>query len=179
MSWWDSYRAVYGAELRAAAREYAEHGWPLVAGPGGEVLLDTGTVLDVIEVPAVLGRQMCATLRDRGVVVPVAATPQDTWWFPMSPNHGLPAELSLRPEIVLHTEGIGVVAPPTELPTGWVQWRVPPALTGYAVPDAELIVDALLAAVRAAGPAANERAPEPGGRGEADAGSWITSRIVR
>ena len=148
MSWWDSYRAVYGAELRAAAREYADHGWPLVPGPGADVLLATGDVLDVIEVPAEVGRQVCRTLRATGEVVPVAATPQGTWWFPMTARHALPAELSLHTDVVLHTDGIGVVAPPTERPDGWVQWRVSPARTGYHVPDAALLVDAVSEAVR-------------------------------
>jgi hypothetical protein len=159
MSWWDSYRAVYGAELRAAAVEYVEHGWPLVPSPGTDVLLDTGTVLDVIEVPAVIGRQVCATLRDRGMVVPVAATPHDTWWFPMTPNHELPAELSLHTDVVLHTDGIGVLAPPTERPDGWVQWRVRPSFTNYEVPDAAVIVEAVTVAVRQRSSAARRVEP--------------------
>lgn len=159
MSWWDSYRAVYGAELRAAAVEYVEHGWPLVPGPGTDVLLDTGTVLDVIEVPAAIGRQVCATLRDRGMVVPVAATPRDTWWFPMTPNHELPAELSLHTDVVLHTDGIGVLAPPTERPDGWVQWRVRPSFTNYEVPDAAVIVEAVAVAVRQRSSAARRTEP--------------------
>jgi hypothetical protein len=148
MSWWDSYRAVYGAELRAAAREYADHGWPLIPGAGTDVLLATGDVLDVIEVPAELGKRVCALLRDRGVVVPVAATTTDTWWFPVSAGFGLPPELSLHGDIVLHTDGIGVPAPPSERPDGWVHWRVAPSLTGYEVPDAATVIDAVTAAVR-------------------------------
>ncbi|WP_435829221.1 bifunctional DNA primase/polymerase [Pseudonocardia alni] len=151
MSWWDSYRAVYGAELRAAAREYADHGWPLVPGPGAEVMLATGDVLDVVEVPAAIGRQVCRTLREAGEVVPVAATPEGTWWFPMSPRHALPAELSLHTDVVLHTDGIGVVAPPTERPEGWVQWRVAPARVGYRVPEAAVVVEAVCDAVRRRG----------------------------
>lgn len=148
MSWWDGYRAVYGAELRAAAREYADHGWPLVPGPGSEVLLATGDVLDVVEVPAAVGRRVCRTLRAAGEVVPVAATPEGTWWFPMSARHALPAELSLHSDVVLHTDGIGVVAPPTERPDGWVQWRVAPARVGYRIPDATVVIDAVSEAVR-------------------------------
>ncbi len=148
MSWWDSYRAVYGAELRAAAREYADHGWPLVPGPGADVLLATGDALDIVEVPAEVGRQVCRILRESGEVVPVAATPQGTWWFPMSAGHTLPAELGLYTDVVLHTDGIGVPAPPTERPDGWVQWRVSPARTGYHVPDAAIVADAVNEAVR-------------------------------
>lgn len=32
MSWWDSYRAVYRAELRSSAFELADHGWPVCPG---------------------------------------------------------------------------------------------------------------------------------------------------
>lgn len=155
MTWWDSYRAVYGAELRAAAREYLDHGWALVPGPGAEVLLTTGEVLDVVEVPAETGRRVCRTLREAGEVVPVAATPEGTWWFPMTPRHALPAELSLHTDVVLHTDGIGVVAPPTERPDGWVQWRVAPARVGYRIPEAAVVVDAVCEAVRHRGAAAD------------------------
>ena len=148
MSRWDSYRAVYGAELRAAAREYADHGWPMIPGTGTDVLLSTGEVLDVVEVPAELGRRVCATLRDRGLVVPVAATTSDTWWFPMTAGFGVPPEVSLHAGVVLRTDGIGVVAPPSERPDGWVHWRVAPGLTGYAVPEAAFVIDAVTAAVR-------------------------------
>ncbi|MFP5022651.1 bifunctional DNA primase/polymerase [Pseudonocardia phyllosphaerae] len=147
MSWWDSYRAVYGAELRAAAREYVDHGWPLVPGPGAEVLLSTGEALDVVEVPEAVGRRVCRTLRDAGEVVPVAATPEGTFWFPMTPRHALPAELSLHADVVLHTDGIGVVAPPSSRPDGWVQWRVSPARIGYRIPDAAVVVEAVREAV--------------------------------
>lgn len=39
MQWWDSYRAVYGTELRAEAHVLAEHGWAVVPGtfPQGDV----------------------------------------------------------------------------------------------------------------------------------------------
>lgn len=39
MQWWDSYRAVYGTELRAEALTLADHGWAVVPGtfPQGEV----------------------------------------------------------------------------------------------------------------------------------------------
>src|SRR3954464_5131569 len=39
MQWWDSYRAVYGTELRAEAMVLADHGWAVVPGtfPQGDV----------------------------------------------------------------------------------------------------------------------------------------------
>ena len=142
MSGWDSYRTVYGAELRAAAHEFDDHGWPVVAKSPTTLLLVTGTVLDVLEVPASLGRQVCAHLRDTGSVVPVAATPTGEWWFPVTPGAVLPAELRHTAGVVLHTDGAAVLAPPSEVPDGWVHWRVAPGLTGYRVPAAHMIVPA-------------------------------------
>jgi len=142
MQWWDSYRAVYGAELRAAAREFGDHGWSAVGSPAG-LLLVTGTVLDVVEMPAEAGKHACARLRAAGLMVPVAATPADTWWFPVSAGSVRPTALVHLPGIVLHTDGEVVLAPPSELPDGWVHWRVSPAQSGWELPAAELILDDL------------------------------------
>lgn len=155
MAWWDSYRAVYGAELRAAAREFSDHGWPVVAGSG--VLLVTGRTLDVLEVPASCGRAICSRLRADGRVVPVAATPTGSWWFPVTPGGSLPAELAAPGGVVLHTDGAVVLAPPSEDADGFVHWRVAPASTGYRLPPALTIMEAAAEAVRQAG-----RNPVPG-----------------
>jgi hypothetical protein len=148
MSGWDSYRAVYGAELRAAAREFDDHGWPVVAASPTALLLVTGTRLDVLEVPAAVGRMVCAHLRAAGAVVPVAATPTGSWWYPIAPGASLPVELRDTDGVVLHTDGTAVLAPPSEVPDGWVHWRVAPALTGYRVPAAELIFHAAVDTAR-------------------------------
>jgi hypothetical protein len=148
MSGWNSYRAVYGAELRAAAREFDDHGWPVVAASPTTLLLVTGAALDIVEVPAALGRPVCAHLRDTGSVVPVAATPTGAWWFPVTPGASLPAELRDVSGVVLHTAGAAVLAPPSEVPDGWVHWRVAPGLTGYRVPAADMILTAVADTVR-------------------------------
>ena len=93
---WDSYRAVYGAELRAAAREFLDHGWPVVEESDDTLMLVTGRTLDVLEVPAAIGRGVCAQLRDADIVVPVAGTPTGSWWYPVTPGAGLPAALQGR-----------------------------------------------------------------------------------
>src|SRR5690242_10341428 len=93
---WDSYPAVYGAELRAAALEYSDHGWPVVEAGSAGLLLATGSVLDVLEVPAAVGRGACARLRRAGLAVPVAATPTGRWWFPVTPGAALPRALAAR-----------------------------------------------------------------------------------
>ena len=144
---WESYRAVYGAELRAAAREYSDHGWPVVGACSAGLLLATGTTLDVVEVPAAVGRRVCALLREAGMAVPVAATPTGSWWFPVTPGAALPAPLDERADVALHTDGAAVLAPPSEIPDGWVHWRVAPALTGYRPSPAALIVAAVATAV--------------------------------
>src|SRR6185503_18032688 len=144
---WESYRAVYGAELRAAALEYSDHGWPVIGACSAGLLLATGTALDVIEVPAAVGRQVCAQLREAGLVVPVAATPTGRWWFPVTPGVVLPASLRERADVVLHTDGAAVLAPPSETPDGWVHWRVAPALSGYRPSPSGPIVAAVTAAV--------------------------------
>jgi len=146
---WESYRAVYGAELRAAAREYSDHGWPVVGACSAGLLLATGTALDVVEVSAAVGRRVCAQLRAAGLAVPVAATPTGTWWFPVTAGAVLPAALRERADVVLHTDGAAVLAPPSETPDGWVHWRVAPALSGYRPSSSELIIAAVTAAVRA------------------------------
>lgn len=148
MSGWDSYRTVYCAELRAAAREFDDHGWPVQVADGCTVLLSTGTALDVLEVPAADGKRMCAVLRAAGAVVPVAATPTGSWWYPITPGTPLPAELRDAEGVTLHTDGAVVLAPPSTVPDGWVHWRVSPALTGYRVPAAELILRAAVDSVR-------------------------------
>lgn len=154
---WESYRAVYGAELRAAAREYSDHGWPVVGECSAGLLLATGGVLDVVEVPAAVGRRVCAQLRAAGLVVPVAATPTGRWWFPVTSGAVLPAALRDR-GVVLHTGGDAVLAPPSETPDGWVHWRVNPALSGYRPSPAEQILAALPVAVE------SDRLPAVAGR---------------
>jgi hypothetical protein len=148
MSGWDSYRTVYCAELRAAAREFDDHGWPVVVESNSTVLLVTGSALDVLEVPAADGKRMCAALRDAGAVVPVAATPTGSWWFPVTTGAALPGELRDTAGIRLRTAGAVVLAPPSAVPDGWVHWRVAPSLTGYRVPEADLIVRAATDSVR-------------------------------
>ena len=158
---WESYRAVYGAELRAAAREYSDHGWPVVGACSAGLLLATGTALDVVEVSAAVGRRVCAQLRAAGLAVPVAATPTGTWWFPVTPGAVLPAALRERADVVLHTDGAAVLAPPSETPDGWVHWRVAPALSGYRPSRSELIIAAVTAAVDAP---VSDRLPAVAGR---------------
>ena len=139
---WDSYRAVYGAELRAAAREFLDHGWPVVEESDDTLMLVTGRTLDVLEMPAAIGRGVCAQLRDADIVVPVAGTPTGSWWYPVTPGAMLPAALKGVAGVALHGAGGAIAAPPSQVPDGWVHWRVPPAACDYGVAPANLIISA-------------------------------------
>jgi len=146
MPGWDSYRAVYGAEVRAAAREFLDHGWPVVEECADTLMLITGSALDVLEVPAAIGRGICAQLRAADIVVPVAATPTGSWWYPVTPGSALPAVLREAEDVVLHA-GDAIAAPPSQVPDGWVHWRVPPAACDFGVAAADLIFSAAATAV--------------------------------
>ena len=146
MPGWDSYRAVYGAEVRAAAREFLDHGWPVVEECADTLMLITGSALDVLEVPAAIGRGICAQLRAADIVVPVAATPTGSWWYPVTPGAALPAVLREARDVVLHA-GDAIAAPPSQVPDGWVHWRVPPAACDFGVAAADLIFSAAATAV--------------------------------
>jgi len=94
-----------------------------------------------------LGRLVCAQLRAAGMAVPVAATPTGRWWFPVTTGGTLPDPLREDAEVVLHTGGAAVLAPPSETPDGWVHWRVAPGLSGYRPSPFDPIIAAVLAAV--------------------------------
>ena len=131
-------------QLLGSTRTTAGPSWvPCSAG----LLLATGTSLDVLEVPAAVGRLVCAQLRAAGIAVPVAATPTGRWWFPVTTGGALPGRAADRADVVLHTDGAAVLAPPSETPDGWVHWRVAPALSGYRPSPFGPIVAAVVAAV--------------------------------
>lgn len=148
MPGWDSYRTVHCAELRAAARELHDHGWTVVEESSTTVLLVTGDVLDVLEVPSAVGRGTCSALRAQGEVVPVAGTPTGSWWYPIGVGAALPTALAAVPGVVLHTGGARVIAPPSQVPDGWVHWRVAPAVVGHRVPPADLVLSAAASSLR-------------------------------
>lgn len=149
MSWGYSSQADYGAELRAAAREFEDHGWSVIPETSSSsVLVRTGSALDVVEVPITVGRQVCSALRAVGIVVPVAASPPDRWWFPVRPGAPLRPELASDHSAVLRAEGSWVVAPPSTCSGGLVHWRVSPSACGWRLPHSDVVQDAIAEAVR-------------------------------
>lgn len=125
------------------------------------VLIPTGSRLDVIEVPATIGRRVAAVLRSAGRLVPIAVTPTGQWLFPVAPGEPLRPELVGRVGVVLHGRGSWVPAPPSMFFQGSVHWRVRPVSCGWQLPEPYSVQQALAEAVRqrpsitAGGPAAS------------------------
>lgn len=116
-------------------------------GEAFSVLVATGTVLDVIEVGAALGRRTASVLRSAGRPVPIAATPQGRWLFLTAPGAALPRELSGHEDIVLHGAGSWIPLPPTAFEHGIVHWRVRPEVCGWELPTPHVIQDAMVRAL--------------------------------
>ncbi len=118
------------------------------------ILLATGTVLDVIEMPAEIGRAVCAALRDRSELVPVAATSTGRWWIPVAAGSepwtggaGGSDDAVDRSAVRLLNRGALVAAPPSECTQGFVHWRVSPSACGWRLPTGELLGELVKTAV--------------------------------
>lgn len=108
------------------------------------VLVATGSVVDVIEVSALVGRRLCEQLRASDVSVPVGTSPTGRWWFAVGPGEALRPELASRGDVTLYGRGSWIVAPPTALAEGSVRWRIPPSEGNEALPDTYDVQLALL-----------------------------------
>jgi hypothetical protein len=112
------------------------------------LLLATGVAFDVVEVPAPLGALVVGSPDWRGPVRgPVATTPTGRWMFLVAPAPLLLPDLASRLDVVRHSRGSWVPAPPTRLVEGAVRWIVPPAEVAWRLPDGyeaqRLLADAL------------------------------------
>ncbi|MDI1459567.1 bifunctional DNA primase/polymerase [Catellatospora sp. KI3] len=111
------------------------------------VLLPTGHTFDVLEVPALLGTAaVCGPPlgNARRVRGPVAVTATGRWMFLMRPGAALAPELDHRVDVLRHSHGSWIPAPPTVLPEGPVRWQVSPAQVNWHLPDAEELQQALV-----------------------------------
>lgn len=104
------------------------------AGHHYTILLATGRGVDVLEVPAELGRRAATELRAIGLPVPIAATPAGRWLFPVRSGEVLHARLAGDHDVVVHAQGSWVPLPPSPFLHGVVHWRVTPHVTGWALP---------------------------------------------
>lgn len=125
MQWWDSYRAVYGTELRAEAMVLADHGWAVVPGtfPQGDVWTGCSGAPQVGPAP-VLDESASRASTDREQIA--------EWWSGLPYSILLPTGLTLdvieapasvgrRAAAVLRA--IGVPVPIAATPTG--EWMFP------------------------------------------------------
>jgi hypothetical protein len=111
------------------------------------VLLATGLAFDVIEVPARIGLPAARA----ALLGPVAVTPVGRWMFLVQAGDALRPELSAQLDVVMHGRGSWIPAPPTRTPDGRVRWEVPPAATGWRLPDPYAVQRLLLAHQRPPG----------------------------
>lgn len=115
------------------------------------VLLCTGHTFDVIDVPERIGAPVARARRSG----PVAVSPAGRWMFLVRPGAALRRELSARVDVVQHSAGSWIPAPPTRTPAGRIRWTIDPAATGWRLPDPEQVQSELLSHLleHAAGPA--------------------------
>jgi hypothetical protein len=105
------------------------------------VLLRTGRIFDVIEVPGLLGAKV------KGIFGPIALLPTRRWMFFVRSGSMLRPELNHRLDIVQHGAGSWVPAPPTLLAEGSVRWHLSPQQVGWNLPLATEVQRAMLTAL--------------------------------
>ncbi|WP_425412485.1 bifunctional DNA primase/polymerase [Lentzea jiangxiensis] len=118
------------------------------AGRSYSLLVATGHVVDAIEVGTALGRRAAVALRSIGVPVPIAATPSGRWMFLVKSGSTLNSELAGNSDVHHYAKGEYIPLPPTTMAHGVVHWRVKPQVCGWNLPDAHVVQDALVEAVR-------------------------------
>ncbi|MCG8924583.1 bifunctional DNA primase/polymerase [Lentzea sp. DG1S-22] len=118
------------------------------AGRSYSLLVATGHVVDAIEVGTALGRRAAVALRSIGVPVPIAATPSGRWMFLVKSGSTLNSELANNSDVHHYAKGEYIPLPPTTMAHGVVHWRVKPQVCGWNLPDAHVVQDALVEAVR-------------------------------
>jgi hypothetical protein len=132
-------RFLSRARRISAARRYAAHGWT-VERRGDLILLVTGSELDALEVPAMVGSRVDPS-------GPVAVTAAGRWIFLVRPGTPLCPELDRRLDVVRHGPGSRVAIAPSRLPEGPVRWVVAPGETHWRLPDSDLVQRLLVGAL--------------------------------
>lgn len=120
------------------------------SGPPYSILVATGTVVDVIEVDATVGRRVRATLRARGVTAPAVSTTAGRWRFAVKAGRPIRPELGAHPDILLYGRGAFVVAPPSDDAEGAQRWEIGPWACRWQLPDSYDVQYAVLTALRPA-----------------------------
>jgi Bifunctional DNA primase/polymerase, N-terminal len=128
---WSDYVTTNSAEISEvwAERPYA-------------VLLATGEVFDVLDVPAYIGMPAARAIRG-----PVAVTPLGRYMFLVQPGAELRSELAQQHSVVLHGRQSWIPAPPTRTPHGAVRWTGTPQQAEWELPESPRVQDALVATI--------------------------------
>ncbi|ACU98540.1 bifunctional DNA primase/polymerase [Saccharomonospora viridis] len=112
------------------------------------LLVATGTVVDAVEVDDNLGRRAAMLLRATGRPAPIVAMPNGRWLFLTSSSESFPSTLSEVEGIRRHGKGGWIPLPPTPFEHGVVHWRVKPDVWGWKLPQADIVHDVLMRALR-------------------------------
>jgi len=117
------------------------------AGQPYSLLLATGFGLDAIEVGTGLGTATARVLRTLGMPVPIIGTPTGRWLFLIQSEEGAVDLAACDDDIVVHGKDSWLPLPPTQFEHGVVHWRVRPEVSGWQIPKAHVVRDALLDAI--------------------------------
>lgn len=153
-AWWDRRRyRCGGVECGVSGLHVAgHHSGPVIGSASVEsgarwsdrpctLMLATGSVIDVLELPA---RASAAVESALVLGVPVARLPTGRWLlFAATADGGVSSGAPVDPRrdgLLLHGRGSLVPLPPSRLPHGRVRWRRRPELeVGGLVPVADLV----------------------------------------
>jgi hypothetical protein len=144
----DTLRPVHADWQRQGRTEPERVAAVFSAAPYG-LLVATGEALDAVEVSDYLGRRVASGLREDGVPVPMAATPDGRWLFLTeagSASTGSAAEFAGY-GVRMHGAGSYIPLPPTPYPHGIVHWRVKPEVAGWTLPPADVVLGAVVRAL--------------------------------
>ena len=111
------------------------------------LLLATGVTYDAIEVGSSLGTGTARVLRTMGLPVPIIATPAGRWLFLTQLGKGVADVFAGQSDVVVHGPGSWIPLPPTPYQHGVVHWRVRPEVSGWQIPEAHIVQDALMDAL--------------------------------
>lgn len=142
-----------GWEHAATSNEHQVAQWWAANANPQPVLLSTGVAFEAIEVPGHLGPEVYHLLNSQtqGRTGPVAILETPTtsrWLFFVRPDGALRPELERRSDIVLHTYGSWIAAPPTKLPDGGtVRWHSAPSSTQWLLPNSYVVQAQVYAAI--------------------------------
>jgi hypothetical protein len=111
------------------------------------MLLATGVMFDAIEVGSGLGTAAARVLRSIGMPVPIIGTPTGRWLFMTRSGGDIPRVLAEHSDVVVHGVGSWIPLPPTAFQHGVVHWRVRPEVSGWEIPEPNVVQDALVDAL--------------------------------